>query len=327
MVIGLCLAAQAFFAAIEMALLSCSRIQIRNLADQKHLRAQWVDQFLKKPVNYLSSTMFGVNLVVVINSSFATHLAGMFLSMSLAPVVATVSLWPFILLFGEFIPMSLARTYPLQVSLWGIVGLKAVFFIFYPFIQCVAWLSGRINRWTGGEQSLSNPYYTRDELRLLFKDVDKDVINKGDEQMIRGVFEFHKARVDQIMVPIKKVVSCSREATVGQLKKIIFDSAYSRIPIYSRVPANIVGTVHAMDLIGVSDDVSVEKIMRSPIKFSQGRSAVEVLRVMWGHQIYMAIIMGSHDKSVGIVTLEDILEEIVGEIGDEYESRKRTSAA
>jgi CBS domain containing-hemolysin-like protein len=71
----------------------------------------------------------------------------------------------------------------------------------------------------------------------------------------------------------------------------------------------------------------VEKIMRSPIKFSQGRSAVEVLRVMWGHQIYMAIIMGSHDKSAGIVTLEDILEEIVGEIDDEYENRKRTPAA
>lgn len=318
---------QAFFAAIEIALLSCNRVLIRNLADQQHKRAQWVDQFLKKPVNYLSTTMIGVNVSVVVNSAFATHLANMFLPHDFAPVAATLMLWPFILLFGEFIPMSLALAFPFQISLWGIAGLKAVYFVFYPFIQCVAWISNIVNRLAGGKEDMANPYFTREELKLLFKGIQTGTLDHGEERMIRGVFEFHKARVDQIMVPIKRVVSCSSTANVGQLKKIIFDSAYSRIPIYSRIPTNIVGTVHAMDLMGESDDVSVEKIMRSPIKFSQGRSAVEILRVMWGHQIYMAIIMGSHDKSVGIVTLEDILEEIVGEIDDEYESRKKTPAA
>lgn len=317
--IGICIVLEGCFAAIEIALISCNRIQIRHLADRKNIRARWVDRFLSKPVNFLSTTMIGVNLVTVISASLSAHVASLFFSENLTPLIATACLWPLIVLFAEFIPMSIALAHPLQVSLWGILGLKVAYFIFYPFVRLVAGISSVVNKFVGGKGDLSSPYFTRDELRLLFKGEQKDIFDKGEQRMIRGVFEFHKARIHQIMVPLKKVVTCSVDKTVGDVKRIIFDSAFSRIPIYKHRLSHIVGTIHAMDLIGLEDHLPIEKVMKLPIKFSQSKSAAEALRTMWGHQIYMAIVTESHNRCVGIVTLEDILEEIVGEIEDEYD--------
>jgi CBS domain containing-hemolysin-like protein len=317
--IGLCLLLEACFAAIEIALLSCNRIQIQYLADRKNIRARWVNRFLAKPANFLSTTMIGVNLVTVISASLSAHVASLFFNENLAPFIATVCLWPLIVLFAEFIPMSIALAHPLQVSLWGILGLKIAYFIFYPFVRLVAGISSMVNKFVGGKGDLASPYFTRDEFRLLFKGEQKEIFDTGEQRMIRGVFEFHKAKIHQIMVPLRKVVSCSVDKTVGDVKRIIFDSAFSRIPIYKHRVSNIVGTVHAMDLIGLEDNLLIEKVMKAPIKFSQSKAAAEALRTMWGHQLYMAIVTESHNRCVGLVTLEDILEEIVGEIEDEYD--------
>ena len=321
--IGVCIGFQAFFAGLEIALLSCNRIHVRHLAERKNLYAKWIDQFLSRPVDYLSTTMIGVNLAVVIGAAFSTHLANFFFSEDVAPLVATVCLWPLVLLFGEFIPMSIALASPLRVGLWGVAGLKMAYWIFYPFVRLIAGFSNLITRSLGGQEDLAKPYFTREELRLLFKGVGKDIFNKDDERMIRGIFDFHKIKVREIMVPLKEVVSCGVDTTVGKLKNVVFDSAFSRIPIYRQSPQQIVGTVHAMGLIGMEDDIRVEEVMRTPFKVSPYSTASEVLRKLRSEKRYMAIVVDDQDRAIGIVTVEDILEEIVGDIEDEYDEGKQ----
>lgn len=317
--IAICILIQAFFAAIEIALLSCNPIQIRYLANRRHWMALVVDRFLKEPVGFLSTTMIGVNVAIVISASLSAHIAGMFLNGPIASLVATACLWPLILLFAEFIPMSLALAYSLKISLWGAPLLKLMYVVCYPFIGLVTCFSKWINTWVGGKSDLKGPYFTRDELRLLFTRAEKDVFEKGETRLIHGVFDFHKIRVHQIMVPLKNVVAASSRLTVGEIKKTIFDSAFSRIPIFERYPSYMIGTIHAMDLIGLDDDVGVEGIVRPSFKVSVSRPVAEVLSEMGSREVHMAIVMDERDRCVGLVTMEDVLEEIVGEIEDEYD--------
>ncbi|MBI1882608.1 MAG: HlyC/CorC family transporter [Chlamydiae bacterium] len=317
--IVICLGLQAFFAALEIALLSCDRIYIRHLSDRGSLKARWVNDFLARPVNYLGTTMIGVNLAVVISASITAHLTRLFVSERAASFVATGLLWPLILLLGEFIPMSLALAYPNQMSLWGVMALKAAYGFFYPFVRLIDFFSRLINRLLGGSQDASESSFTRDELRLLFKGIGEKIFDKSQERMIRGVFDFHRVRASEIMVPLKEMVSSSVTSTVGHLKRRIFDSAFSRIPIYQGLPSRIVGVVHALDLIGLEDDVSVEKIMRPSIKVDQSKPVSEIFKMLKMEQNYMAMVVDHQNRVIGLVTVEDILEEVVGEIEDEYD--------
>lgn len=320
-IIALCVLLQAFFAGLEIAFLSCDRFEIRHWAYQKNLRARWVGRFLSRPVDYLATTMIGVNVAVVVSASLATALARNFFSPTTASLVATFCLWPVVLLLGEFIPMSLALSYPSKVALWGVSGLKIAYFIFYPFVRLIGYFSHLVNRMLGGRSDLAEPYFTRDELRLLFRGAGKKVFDPAQENMVHGVFKFHRVKVREIMVPLKEVVSCPIEAKVGDLKKKVFDTAFSRIPIYNRLPTQIVGTVHAMDLIGLEDEVPIDQVMKIAFRISPASSVGEVLKVMKKNQTYMGIVTDLYGRSLGVVTMEDIIEEIVGEIEDEYDVR------
>ncbi|MBI1871210.1 MAG: HlyC/CorC family transporter [Chlamydiae bacterium] len=319
MVIGMCLAVQAFFAALEIAFLSVNRIEIRQLAQRPSRRAKAVEFFLRRPVNYLATTMIGVNVAVVVSASFLTHWARNAFEPQNASFMTALFLWPITLLFGEFIPMSLALAHPLKVGLWGVWILRIAYFILYPLIRGIGYFSDWMNRFLGGVKGETVPYLTREELRLLFKGGEKEIFDKTEEHMIRGVFEFHKVKVRDIMVPLEQVVQHSTQGTIGDLKKLIFDSAFSRIPIYQKNPFQIVGTLHAMDLMGLEDELSIEEVMRKPFKVFQFAPISEVLRALKIRKEYMAIVVDLHGRSVGIVTLEDILEEIVGDIEDEYD--------
>ncbi len=314
-----CILFQAFFAGLEIAFLSCDRVQIRHLADQKNLKAKWVNHFLSKPVNYLATTMIGVNVAVVVSASLTTNLISRFLGPSLTPFISTLVLWPMILLFGEFVPMSLALSYPIRIALWGIPALKITYFIFYPFVKLIELFSHMVNRMLGGRSDLEKPYFTRDELKLIFRSAGKKVLDQTQENMVLGVFDFHRTRVRDIMVPLKEVVSCPVEVTVGDLKRKIFDTAFSRIPIYNRHPSQIVGTVHGMDLIGQEDSTPIGEVMKTPFRVASASSIGEVLKAMKKNARYMGIVTDLSGRTLGVVTMEDIIEEIVGEIDDEYD--------
>ncbi len=315
----LCVMFQAFFAGLEIALLSCDRVRIRHLADQKNLKARWVNHFLAKPVNYLAATMIGVNVAVVVSASLTASLMGQFFSPAIAPLISTLALWPLILLFGEFVPMSLALTYPMKMALWGVPALKITYFIFYPFIKLIEFLSHTVNRILGGRSDLEKPYFTRDELKLIFRGAGKKVLDQTQENMVVGVFDFHRTRIRDIMVPLKEVVSCPIEVTVADVKRKIFDTAFSRIPIYNRHPSQIVGTVHAMDLIGQEDKTPIADVMKIPFRVASTSPIGEVLKAMKKNGRYMGIVTDISGKIMGVVTMEDIVEEIVGEIDDEYD--------
>ena len=318
---------EAFFAGSETGIVSTNRIKLAARADKGDRRAVIIKNFLDNPQRFLGTTLVGVNLSVIISSSVASGLVVRSLvAPDYAPLTTTAIMLPLILIFGEIIPKAIFRQYADVVSLWAAYPLRVAYIILFPIVWVATKFSSLVSMVFTRSKAEKNPYVTREEMRILLGESAKEGFLTTDElKMAYEVFDFGITDARSVMVPLSSIVSASHKAAKNELAELIAMSGYSRIPVYKDKPDNIIGTVQVSDLITEgTEDYGIAGIMRKPYIVDEAKNIDELLKEFQTNQKNIAIVTNKQNQAVGIVTLEDIVEEIVGEIEDEYDAGDQT---
>ena len=322
-IIGLALFCEAFFAGSETGMISTNRIRLTFLADRGDKRAKIIKNFMDNPETFLGTTLVGVNLSVIVASSVASGLVVQSLGgRDYAALVTTLIMLPLILIFGEIIPKAIFRQYADTLSLWSAYPLRVTATILFPLVWLATKLAALTSKVFVKDKVKKNPYVTREEFRLLLGETAKQRMLTRDEiKMAYEIFDFGRTTVCSVMVPLSNVISAPYQSRSEELAGLIAQSGFSRIPIYKDRPEDIVGTIQVSDLITEgTEQKNVPDLIREPYMVPEDKPIDDLLNELKTNQKNIAIVFNREGKAAGIATLEDVVEEIVGEIEDEYDT-------
>ena len=322
LVVGLVIAG--FASAAETSLTSVSRIRIRSLAEEGNRRAQRVLRLHNDPNAYLT-TILTLNTVALIVASTATAVLIAEHLTSVPEAVGTILLSLVALIFCEIVPKSLALRFNERFALALGAPVSFLTTVLRPLVGLLTALSRFVVRVATKGRAAPGPFVTEDELKLLVTVGEQEgVVEHEERQMIQGILEMTDKPVHEVMVPRVDVSAIDvSDSTIDDVIKMVMDRGYSRIPIYEENIDNIVGVVYAKDLLryGVreNDARTITEIARQPYFTPESKHVGELLSEMRERKVHMAIVVDEHGGTAGLVTLEDLIEEIVGPIRDEYD--------
>lgn len=308
----------AFFSSAETSLSTVNRVRLKALAEEGNKRAQTALHVLDKYGKMLSAILIGNNVVNLSASALATTLA---IKINLAVGIATGVLTVVILLFGEILPKNMAMVYSEKLALAyaGIVAL--VMKVLTPVIFLVDKLSQGLMKLlhidAGKKQAM-----TENELRTYVEVSHEDgVIESEEREMIYNVFDFSDAVAKDIMIPRIDMAVVSEEADYDEVMKLFQDCMYTRIPVYHEDKDNIIGLINIKDFILVKDKAHfrIQDIRRQAYYTYEYKKTADLLMEMREKRANVAFVLNEYGATVGMITMEDLLEEIVGEIRDEYD--------
>jgi putative hemolysin len=329
-VLGILIALSAFFSGSEAALTSLYR------TGGRHLKEPRLKELLAKPDRLLSTVLLGNNLVNVSASAIATHLSSIYYG-KLGLAIATGIMTFLILTFGEILPKSISLQNAEKRAKRIIKPIWYMSIVFYPICRVMA---GFVNVFTRGKANLK-PQITEEEIKaVIAMGEESGAIEHEEREMIHRVFDLGDKKVKQIMIPLSRVFVINIEATLKGALELVKDTNYSRIPVYSNTLNNITGILYSKDLLnnitgilyskdlfkefenGISD-AKVKKIVRPTFFVSEEEFLDDLLDKFQSKRIHMAIVKNEKGEAVGIATLEDVIEEMVGEIYDESDKEKK----
>jgi putative hemolysin len=320
------LAIAAFAAAAETSLTSVSRIRMRSLAEEGNRRARTVTRLHADPNGYLS-TILTLNTVAVIVVSTATALLiGSYLT-KIPQVVGTIVLSIVVLIFCEIAPKSLALRFNERFALVLAGPVQLLTRVLRPLIGVLSAMSRLIVRAATRGHTVRGPFVTEEELKLLlYVGEQEGIVEQEEREMIHGILEMTDKSVREVMVPRVDIVAVEATDSIADVIKVVIEYGFSRIPIYEDNVDNIVGVVYAKDLLrhGVvgDDQRPLKAVAREPYYTPEAKRVGELLREMKERKVHIAVVVEEHGGTAGIVTFEDLIEEIVGPIRDEYDMRE-----
>jgi len=325
LVIIACIICAAFFSGAETAFVSCNRIRIRHLAKSLDRSAQVAEKLLAKPERVLATTLVGTNIFIVLGVVMAATHAGILVKYyeGLRGIVATLVMTPVILIFSEALPKAYFYRHAdiITLRIGGIIRLFT--FLFSPLVILSTFLTRRLMSLMGDE-SPKNPFVTRDELRVLMWESGRlGILEKHEHDMIHHIFKFRETPVKSVMVPLVAVDAIEARQKVASAFKTIGDRGHSRLPIYEGRIDNIIAYVSVTDLLGKDPNTSIRKLMRPVFVVPETKSIADLLLDLKARGEHLAVVVDEYGGVSGIATLEDIVEEIVGEIEDEYDKPER----
>ena len=323
--VGVCLLASAFFSAAEIAFLAANRIRVRHLAEQGSRVARGYMEAFERPERLLSTAMMGVTIAHVSASAVMTALL-LTWAAGRASLWTTVILTPLMLVFGEILPKALTQPHATVVALRTFNTLRGVAWLFAPLVGAANLLVRGILRGLGRAER-RDPFVSRDDLRLLFQNepAGSTDVREEEREMIEGIFDLVETPVREVMVPLVDVVAVPEEATVAEAVARILQTGRSRLPVFRERIDHVVGVVTALDILHRgAEEATVKTLLRPAHYVPETKRINDLLREMQRQRIQLAIVVDEYGGSQGIVTVEDIVEEIVGEIEDEHERRPST---
>ena len=312
----------AFFSSSELAIISINRAVIREKARKGDRRAQLLDKLLQNPDTVVSAIVIGNNLVNVLASILAGAISTQVFG-NIGLGIATAVMTLLLLVFGEITPKSVGirnEKFALRVA-------RPVYVItrlFGPFSIGLSSLSRFLAKNIFGKKEV-NPPVTEEEIMAMMRlGEEEGTIKKDERELVNEVFEFDETKVDEVRVPKKEVVYLDENDTIQDLIDKSIETGFSRFPVCKNGNINkIVGMVHIKDALAVKDkNMPVKKIMRDILKVGPGMKADDVLREMQRKKVHIAVVKDRRNKVKGIVTMEDLIEEIFGEITDEHDIKK-----
>lgn len=316
--IAILLMFSAVFSATETAFSSCNRIRIKNLASQGKASAQKALNILENFDNALTAILVGNNIVNILSTSIATVFFTDLLgegSVGIATAVMTV----LVLIFGEIMPKSLAKDNAEKFVLFMAAPLSALIFIIKPIILIFRGLKNGVSKLIGSKAE--EPSVTEEELMSIIEEIeDEGVLEEQESDLVRSALEFDETTINEILVPRVNAVAIEENTSIDDIRDIFLQNAFSRLPVYKETIDNIIGIIHQKDFFNMyfyEDIKDIHAIMQKPIYISQHKLISEILHQMQKEKVHMAIVIDQYGGTEGIVTLEDILEELVGEIYDE----------
>lgn len=313
-----------FFSSAETALTTVNKIRMRSLAEDGNKRAATVLEVTERhTAKMLSAILIGNNIVNLSASALATSLAYSFggYMVSIATAVLTVA----ILVFGEITPKNMATIRSDKISLAYIPVIKAFMIIMTPFIIIINAISRAILFLLRIDPNATHNTMTEDELRTIVDVSHEDgIIESEEKEMIYNVFNLGEARAKDVMVPRVNVAFAEINSTYHDLIEIFKEEKYTRLPVYEGTTDNVVGTINMKDLLLFEDreHFHIRDILREAYFTYEYKNISELLVEMRDASLNIAIVLDEYGATAGLITLEDILEEIVGEIHDEYDENE-----
>ena len=313
----------AFFSGAEMALTETSAVRLKSLAEKY--------AFLKKTIEWvnvdrskvLSAILIGNNLVNVAASTVATAIA-VTLWHARGVAYAVVVMTVMIIIFGEVLPKCLALARGETVLIFSLLPIRFFAWTATPLIWTMQFIASATGKLTGLDLSLKDTFVTKEEIGQVVKIGEASgAIEKAERQMIDGVISLDEIRVSEIMVPRTEMHLIESCRTVDEALHFIQEMGDSRVPVYTDTPDHIDGVVLVKDLLSAfsqgKKSEAVTKVMRKPLFVPETMFVPKLFKIMQNMRMHMALVVDEYGGTAGLVTMEDLLEEIVGEIQDEYD--------
>ncbi|MBU1026237.1 MAG: hemolysin family protein [Candidatus Margulisbacteria bacterium] len=325
----------AFFSAAETALTSLSRLKVGRMVEQKIKGAKTVEKLKQKPSEWLSTILIGNNLVNIAASAIATSMIISFFtekgwgSIAVAIGAATGIMTFLILVFGEIIPKTVALRNAEGLALFSAPLIFVLRFIFQPIALLISFISRPFIKLFGGFAPTKGAFVTEEDIRLILAAGQKEgVIEEEEREMITSIFEFGETIVREVMTPRPDITAVDGAKSLSEAIKVIVESGHSRIPIYESNLDNIIGVIYAKDLLrnldkGKEITGTIKDYLRPAIFIPEVKKVPELMHEMQVARTHVAIIVDEYGMTSGLVTLEDLVEEIVGEIHDEFEREEK----
>ncbi|ACD52422.1 HlyC/CorC family transporter [Clostridium botulinum] len=311
-----------FFSMSETALMSLNKIRLRHMVEEGVPGAKLVEKLTEDPNKLLGAILIGNNIVNIAASGLATMLAtNMFgpTGVGIATGVMTV----LVLIFGEITPKSIAKQKAESVALKVGKPIRLTVIIFKPFVYIFTAISSFFIKILGGDPKASEPFITEEELKTMVGVSEEEgVLENVEKEMIFNVFDFADLQVKDVMVQRVDVSALDSEATYDDVLKLIKEEQFSRIPIYNQTIDDIIGILNVKDLLMLEnprENFKMEKYIREPYYTFEFKKIVELFKEMKKERNHIAVVLDEYGGTVGIITIEDLIEEIVGDIEDEYD--------
>ena len=306
----------------ETALMALSKIRIRHMVEDGVKGAKLVEKLTEDPNKLLGAILIGNNIVNILASSLATTLFVSLVGPS-GVGIATGVMTVLVLIFGEITPKSIAKQKSEQVSLRVSKPISIIVKLFKPFIGIFTFISSSFIRLLGGDPMASEPFRTEVELKTMVGVSEEEgVLEDVEKEMIFNVFDFADAQAKDVMVQRVDIVAVDSEATYEEVLDVIKTEQFSRIPVYNQTIDDIVGILYVKDLIIAGqnkDGFKVTDYMREPYYTFEFKKIKELFNEMKKTRNHISVVLDEYGGTVGIVTIEDLIEEVFGDIEDEYD--------
>lgn len=312
----------AFFSSAETALTTVNRIRMRSLADENNKKAKKVIQLIEDPQKMLSAILIGNNIVNISASSLTTSLAIDHFN-SIPVGIATGILTLLILIFGEIIPKTIATIYAERLALFYASSIYYLTKLLGFIIHIITLISYALLKVFRIDPETHGSVMTENELLTVVEVSHEDgVIESEERKMITNVVDFGDSLVKDVCVPRVDMAFASMDLTYDELVAVFAVDKYTRLPVYDESRDNVIGIVNLKDVFffqGNKEDFSLDKVIREPYFTYEFKKTSELLIEMRKAHLSLAIVLDEYGATTGLITLEDLLEEIVGEIRDEYD--------
>ena len=320
-IIIICLILSAYFSATETAFSTFNRIRIKTLAEKGNKRAKLALKLGDNFDTLLSTILIGNNIVNILSASLCTTLFITWINETSGPTVSTLVMTIIVLIFGEITPKSIAKEHPEQFVMFAASFINTLSYIFAPLNYVFKqWkkLVSKIFKSKEDEESMRE-----EELLSIVKEAEEEGdLDKDEGQIIKSAIEFNDLEIGDIFTPRVDVTAIDESMSEEEISEIFMESGYSRIPVYKENFDNIIGILYYKDFYRSqkkNKTFNLQKMLKPVIYVTQNQKINDVLKEFQKKQMHFGVILDEFGSISGIVTLEDILEEIVGEIWDEYD--------
>ena len=330
----------AYFAATEIAFISLNDAKIEKNAKEGNKKAKQILKMLKTPSKFLATIQIGITLAGFLSSAFASDAFADKLAPILNNLIPSISLevWRgisillitiilsfFTLVFGELVPKRLAMKYYEKISYATIGVIRAISIITAPFVKLLTFSTNIVSKLFGVGEA-EEEVVTEEEIKMMIAEgEEKGTIERGEKQLLNNVFEFNDIIVSEIMTPRTDMYAIDINKNLREMLDEIDEFKYSRIPVYNESIDDIEGVLFVKDILKPlkdNEEIDIRKIMREPYFIPESKDIDELFKEMQQNKVQMAIVIDEYGGTAGLITMEDIIEELVGNIFDEYDEEE-----
>jgi len=317
----------AFFSGAETAFFSLSKIQLKKLEKTGSRESSRISRLLNNPRRLLILILFGNTIVNVAASTTATLIAislgekySHIIPDGFVIIVEIVLMTLLLLVFGEITPKLLAFSSPEKYARQSSLLLEILYFILWPAIIILNFIG---SLFSGNESSKANNDFTSEDLKNLIKSkVTEHSLEEKEKEIIASIFRFSSTYAREIMIPRVDIIAVEASDGLAKVKQAIIDSGHSKIPIYKKNIDNVIGVIYAKDIILQPDKKTINSLLRPILYVTENLKIQNLMNQFKSKKIQISVVVDEYGGTAGLLTLEDILEELVGDIMDEYDKEK-----
>ena len=313
------LAVSGFFSSSEIAMFAFPDHRVETVVEAGRPGAETLKRLKQNPHRLLVTILVGNNLVNIAMSSIATGLLALFISQSQAVFLATLGITALVLLFGESAPKSYAVGNTESWALRTARPLKIAEYVLMPLVLLFDFLTRAVNRVTGGRAAIEEEYITRREIREIIETGEREgVLDEEERTMLQRTLRFNRTIAKEVMTPRLDMTAVSNEASMDEAIEECIRSGHNRVPVYKGSLDNVIGIVEIADLVRDrhynSDSIALDDLIKPTLNVPESKNVDKLLGEMREQRLDMVIVIDEFGTTEGLVTIEDLVEEIVGEI-------------